>query len=177
MRWTIECASPEETEAIGEALGELLCAGDLVDLRGNLGAGKTCLTRGIARGLGSGEPVRSPTFTICQVHRGEPNLFHLDAYRLEEPEELLIQGWDEMRQRGVVVIEWGERVEELLPKDRLEVGLEHRPSADGSLRAGEISPRKLTFHPHGPLSERILSGLVDRGALEAPSLPRERRGD
>ena len=133
MEQILRSESPAETEAFGKKLGAQLGVGDVVELRGELGAGKTCLTRGIARGLGIEDPVRSPTFTLCHVHRSDPPLFHLDAYRVEDPEELLIQGWDEMRARGIVVIEWGERVPELLPSDRIVIELSHGDSPEGRI--------------------------------------------
>ena len=98
-------------------LGRLCGAGIVFDLRGPLGAGKTCFVRGLARGLEIESGVRSPTFTICQEHRGRHRLFHLDAYRVEEPAELLVQGWDEMREEGVVAVEWGDRFPDALPAD------------------------------------------------------------
>ena len=142
-----------ETEALGEAIGARLQCGDLIELRGELGAGKTCWVRGLARGLGIAEAVRSPTFTICHVHRGRILLFHLDAYRLEDPGELLEQGWDEMPGRGAVAIEWGEKAAGLLPADRLVVEIEHAPGA-----------RILRIRALGPRAERLIAALPsDRG--------------
>ena len=146
---TFETPSPEETEILGTRLGALLAVGDLVDLRGDLGAGKTCFTRGLAQGLGIVDTVRSPTFTICHVHRGSIPLFHLDAYRLEDPEELIVRGWDEMRTHGVVAIEWGERVEELLPEDRIVVALSHV----------DVSRRMIQFRACGDRSREFLAAL------------------
>ena len=120
------------------------------DLRGELGAGKTCWVRGLARGLGVVDLVRSPTFTICTVHRGRVRLFHLDAYRLEDPEELLEQGWDEMTLRGVVAVEWGERIAELLPADRLSIELAHAPGG-----------RTIRLRALGPRAREILTALGD----------------
>lgn len=146
---SFETRSPEESEDLGTRLGARLEAGDLIDLRGELGAGKTCFTRGLARGLAIEDTVRSPTFTICHVHRGPVSLFHLDAYRLEDPEELLIQGWDEMRTHGVVAIEWGGRVADLLPADRIVVNLSH---------AGQ-SNRRIQLCSGGDRSNEILAAL------------------
>jgi tRNA threonylcarbamoyladenosine biosynthesis protein TsaE len=135
-----------DTESLGEVVGAAAGAGDVIELRGELGAGKTCWVRGFARGLGITEPVRSPTFTICHVHRGPVILFHLDAYRVEHAEELLEQGFDEMPARGAVAIEWGERVAPLLPADRLVVEIEH---AEGA--------RTVRLRALGPRSERLIA--------------------
>jgi len=157
----VRCESEGETEALGEAVGELLECGDLIELRGELGAGKTCWVRGLARGLGVGEPVRSPTFTICHVHRGRVLLFHLDAYRLEDPGELLEQGWDEMPARGAVAIEWGDRAAALLPPDRLVVAIEHAPGA-----------RLIRLRALGGRSERLLAAVDERGDVARSDLAR-----
>lgn len=117
--------APEVTERLGSWLGDRLGPGCVVDLRGPLGAGKTQFVRGVARALGVTGTIRSPTFTICHVHEGPVPLVHIDAYRVEEPTELLLQGWDELRVRAVMVVEWGERVAELLGPDRTQVTIEH----------------------------------------------------
>ncbi|MFN0059247.1 MAG: tRNA (adenosine(37)-N6)-threonylcarbamoyltransferase complex ATPase subunit type 1 TsaE [Planctomycetota bacterium] len=117
--------SPAETLELGVQLGRQLGIGACIDLRGELGAGKTQLVRGIACGLGVAERIRSPTFTICHVHIGRIPLYHFDAYRIGDPSELLLQGWDEMRESGVVAVEWGQRLLDLLPHDRLVVEIEH----------------------------------------------------
>jgi tRNA threonylcarbamoyladenosine biosynthesis protein TsaE len=144
----VRSGSEGETEALGEAIGALLGSGDLIELRGELGAGKTCWVRGLARGLGVVEPIRSPTFTICHVHRGRILLFHLDAYRIEDPGELIVQGFDEMPARGAVAIEWGERVPGLLPADRLVIAIEYAPGG-----------RVFRFRALGPRSERLLAAV------------------
>ena len=127
----LESSSASTTAAIGRWLGEHSRAGLIYDLRGPLGAGKTQLVRGLARGLGITETVRSPTFTVCHVYgagiRGDGiRLYHIDAYRIDDPEELLLHGWDEMTENGVVAVEWGERVEAVLPAERIVLELEHR---------------------------------------------------
>ena len=118
-------SSEEETTAIGERLGSTLRAGDVLLLYGDLGAGKTAFTRGLARGLGaSADEVTSPTFTLVQEYPGRLTLFHVDLYRLEEREvddlglEELILG------DGVVAIEWAERWRGR-PDDVIEVRFEH----------------------------------------------------
>lgn len=122
---TVDSASVEETAAIGERLGALLDAGDVVLLDGPLGAGKTALTQGIARGVGvpPERRVASPTFTLVNEHPGRVPLFHLDLYRIEDPGELVEVGVDDaLGPRGVAVVEWAERLgAEFLPRERLEI--------------------------------------------------------
>jgi tRNA threonylcarbamoyladenosine biosynthesis protein TsaE len=120
--------SPEQTRRLGMRLGGLLQAGDVVCLQGELGAGKTTLVQGIARGWGSLDAVSSPTFILVNVYRrpDEALLFHLDAYRLEsqaEAEELDLDG---MLTRGALLVEWAERLVPILPADRLWVQLDYQ---------------------------------------------------
>jgi tRNA threonylcarbamoyladenosine biosynthesis protein TsaE len=130
---TITTTSPEETRVLGERLGRLLGAGDVVLLHGDLGAGKTTLTQGIARGLGWRDYVQSPTFTLVAEHRGAlPDgtpvcLYHLDLYRLSGDEaELDSFGFDQYlgSTDGVTVIEWPERAGAWLPDAYLLVNLD-----------------------------------------------------
>lgn len=117
--------SAEETAAIGRALGRVLRGGDCVALTGELGAGKTCLTQGIARGLGVPEAyvVTSPTFTLINEYPGQgTRLVHMDMYRLAGTAELTDMGFDEyLRGKDVMVIEWAEKIKEALPKEALNV--------------------------------------------------------
>jgi tRNA threonylcarbamoyladenosine biosynthesis protein TsaE len=108
---SLETSSPEETEAAGEELGRRLRKGDLVLLRGELGAGKTTFVRGIARGCGSAAPVASPTFQLVRIYPGRVQLAHVDLYRLEEGDELRDLGLDELLDVGAVVVEWGDRID------------------------------------------------------------------
>ncbi len=110
--------------AIGVALGGVLRAGDVVALWGELGAGKTLFTRGIARGLGVPEriPVTSPTFTLINEYDGRLHLYHLDLYRVSHPDELETLPWKEaLFSDAVAVIEWPERLGDLLPESRWDV--------------------------------------------------------
>ena len=108
--------SPEETEALGSALAQLLLPGDIIAYRGDLGAGKTAFTRGLAKGLGCGEAVTSPTYTIVNEYlSGKLPLFHFDMYRLASSEDLWGIGWDDYLERGgVCAVEWSENVEDAL---------------------------------------------------------------
>ena len=108
--------SPEETEALGEALGKVLVPGTVLAYTGDLGAGKTAFTRGIARGLGIREPVTSPTYTIVNEYlSGRMPLFHFDMYRLSCADDLFDIGWEDYLERGgVCAVEWSETVDEAL---------------------------------------------------------------
>ena len=108
--------SPAETEAIGAALGAMIPAGTVIAYRGDLGAGKTAFTRGLARGLGYAEPVTSPTYTVCNEYLGgRLPLFHFDMYRLRSADDLWDIGWEDYLDRnGVCAVEWSENVEEAL---------------------------------------------------------------
>ena len=107
--------SVEETEALGEKLGKGLESGTVVAFTGDLGAGKTAFTRGLARGLGVGDRITSPTFTIVNEYEGRLPLFHFDMYRLASSEELFDIGWEDYLARGgVCAVEWSENVADAL---------------------------------------------------------------
>ena len=108
--------SPEETEALGAALGRIIPAGTVLAYRGDLGAGKTAFTRGLARGLGCGETVTSPTYTIVNEYLGgRLPLFHFDMYRLSSADDLFDIGWEDYLDRGgVYAVEWSENVAEAM---------------------------------------------------------------
>ena len=108
--------SPEETERLGAALAKLLAAGDIIAYRGDLGAGKTAFTRGLARGLDCREPVTSPTYTIVNEYlSGRLPLFHFDMYRLASSDDLWSIGWEDYLDRGgVCAVEWSETVEDAM---------------------------------------------------------------
>ena len=108
--------SPEQTEQVGEALGRILTPGTILAYRGDLGAGKTAFTRGLARGLGYREPVTSPTYTIVNEYLGgRLPLFHFDMYRLRSSEELWDIGWEDYLERGgVCAVEWSENVDDAM---------------------------------------------------------------
>ena len=108
--------SPVQTEAVGEALGKVLPAGAVVAYLGDLGAGKTAFTRGLARGLGATEQVTSPTYTIVNEYlSGRLPLFHFDMYRLSCADDLWDIGWEDyLDRRGICAVEWSENVMEAL---------------------------------------------------------------
>lgn len=117
--------SPGETEALGERLGRLVTPGTVIAYTGDLGAGKTAFTRGLARGLGIDERVTSPTFTIVDEHLGgRLPLFHFDLYRLSSSDDLYDIGWEDYQGRGgVCAVEWSEVAEDLWEEDTVRVDL------------------------------------------------------
>ena len=129
---SFKTTSPEQTERFGYELAKSLVAGDVIALTGDLGAGKTCLTRGISSGLGSTSHVSSPTFTIVNEYEGgRLMLFHFDTYRLSGPDDFLMSGLDEYFFRGgVCVIEWSDIIDELLPEDSIRMTI----TGDGNNR-------------------------------------------
>lgn len=139
--------SPAETEALGQRLAETLQPGDVIAYTGDLGAGKTAFTRGLARGLGITERITSPTFTIVNEYLGgRLPLFHFDMYRLSSEEDLFDIGWEDYLDRGgLCVVEWSERVFGALGSP-VTVTIEKIPGSD--------QQRKITIEgvPHGNLS-------------------------
>lgn len=139
--WSVETEEVEETLKIAEKLGALVRAGDVITLEGDLGAGKTSFTKGLAKGLGVRRVVNSPTFTIIKEYKGRIPLYHMDVYRLENDTEDL--GLEEyFYGEGVTVIEWPSMILAQLPEDRLKISIVHK---------GETA-RKLTFQPTGERS-------------------------
>jgi tRNA threonylcarbamoyladenosine biosynthesis protein TsaE len=123
-RWLSRSAAT--TEELGERLGALLAPGDVLALDGELGAGKTTLVRGLARGLGVSEPVSSPSFTLMNAYAGRLPVYHLDAWMAERGDAFLAEGGAEwLASNGVALVEWAERVERWLPAGSLRVRLEH----------------------------------------------------
>ncbi len=130
---THETHSLEETITLGQHFAERLHKGDCVALIGQLGAGKTQFARGVALGLGldDGRMVRSPTFVLMQEYPGRVPVFHLDSYRLSDAAvELVDLGFEEMLADGVVLLEWADRAEELLPADTWRVTIKTIGEAD-----------------------------------------------
>ncbi len=143
--------SAAETRKLGERLAALLRPGDTVLLLGDLGAGKSELARGVARGLGVLGPVPSPSFTILnQYDEGRCPLYHFDWYRIHDPEEIAEMGFQEqLNGDGVALIEWSEQAPEYVPERRLNV----------RIRTLDEQTREIQFEPMGgfPFSEEQLS--------------------
>jgi tRNA threonylcarbamoyladenosine biosynthesis protein TsaE len=132
MFMTYQTHSVAETEALAQRLAQRLQGGEVIAFSGDLGAGKTAFTRGLARGLGITERVTSPTFTIVNEYEGgRLPLFHFDLYRLGSSDDLYDIGWEDYLARGgVCAVEWSERVADALPPDTLRVTIARHPESD-----------------------------------------------
>jgi tRNA threonylcarbamoyladenosine biosynthesis protein TsaE len=128
--------SPDQTRRLGMRLGVLLQAGDLVCLQGELGAGKTTLVQGMAQGWGALDDVSSPTFVLVNAYRRPDlhQLFHFDAYRVDSPAEAEELDLDSLLSQGPLVVEWPERVESILPVERLWAWLEYESEEHRAMR-------------------------------------------
>ena len=152
---TVNLPTADETQALGARIGRLLGAGDVVGLSGPLGAGKTTLVAGIARGLrvDPGYRVTSPTFVFAHIYEGKETLYHIDLYRVEKEKQLTGIGLEEMvGGEGVAVIEWFERFPSLWPGDRLAV----------ELSFGTDSSRVARITGHGPRGSCLEGQLGQR---------------
>jgi len=123
---TFITSSEQETIDLGCSIGIWASKGDIVLLFGDLGSGKTAMSKGIAKGLGVESCVTSPTFTLMQVYQGRLNLYHFDLYRLNNTDELADLGYEEFlfSDDGVAVVEWADRMQELIPERYLRVDIE-----------------------------------------------------
>jgi len=142
--------SPEQTQRIGRQLGQLAKPGDVILLTGDLGAGKTCLTQGIAWGLDIDEFAASPSFTIMREHQGRLLLYHVDFYRLDSIEDIYDFGIDDyLFGNGLCVIEWAEKGMELMPDERLLIEMEYVSENE----------RRLDLNASGKRYDEILNDL------------------
>ena len=178
--WSIHTCSPEATQQVGRIIGEQAQPGDIYLLTGPLGAGKTCLTQGIARGLGVAGHPRSPTFVLMTHYPGRLTLHHMDLYRINDPLEAWDLGLEEyLSGDGVCVIEWADQAAELFAEDALWINLDYailRPApaepaigVDAGVSAGvrtglaesgaAVSPRTITFSQHSPRFASLLDQL------------------
>lgn len=140
------------TKYIGEKIGKLLKPNDVLALTGDLGAGKTMMTQSIARGMGIEDYITSPTFTIVQEYEGKLPLFHFDVYRIADEEEMYYLGFDEYLARGgVCIIEWANLIENILPKERLDIELLYT----------EKEGRNMRLTPHGSRYEDLVKELIE----------------
>ncbi len=129
----LRAPDPEDTRAVGVAIAPLLVPRDAVLLTGELGAGKTVFVQGVARGLGIEEPIVSPTFTLVKEYVGRLAVAHVDVYRLDRVQDVVDLGLDELGEgEDVLLVEWGDAVEALLPPDRLRVELTTEDPAGAS---------------------------------------------
>ncbi|WLR51068.1 tRNA (adenosine(37)-N6)-threonylcarbamoyltransferase complex ATPase subunit type 1 TsaE [Bacillus tianshenii] len=147
--YEFETTSPEETKQIAERLAALLLPGDVLTLEGDLGAGKTTFTKGLAKGLGVKRTVNSPTFTIIKEYQGRMPFYHMDVYRLENSDEDL--GFEEyFFGEGVTVVEWAQFIADELPEQYLEIVVHH---------TGD-DQRKITCKPHGERYVQVCKELM-----------------
>ncbi len=143
--------SPEQTQRLGTRLGELAQSGDVFLLTGNLGSGKTCLTQGIAWGLGVKEYAFSPSFVIVREYHGRLTLYHIDFYRLDRFEEIADLGLDDyLCGEGVCVVEWADKGMAVLPDEHLLIHLSYMSDTE----------RTISLEPKG-LRHTELSKLLD----------------
>ena len=149
----IKSYSPDETYNIGTKMGKLFTGGDLICLEGLLGAGKTHITQGFANGLKIKGHISSPTFNIIkEYHEGRIPLYHMDLYRLTEPEELIDLGYEEyIYGKGVTVIEWADKAQGMFPEERLIIRLEY---------GGNITTRIIEFMPLGDRYKQLVDDFV-----------------
>ena len=148
---TFTSQSEQQTSELGERLGRALKSGTVIGLDGTLGSGKTRLTQGIGQGLDITQgAIVSPTYTLCVPHEGRLGLLHLDAYRIADPSEVDELGLDELIEDGVVlIVEWSQRIQTLLPPIDLNVTIEPK---------GEQT-RQFEFESHTPIGEELLEQL------------------
>lgn len=157
---TLHLADEQDTRRVGEALGRAARAGDVLAIEGPLGAGKTCLAQGVARGLDvpSNHYVNSPTFAILQVHPGRVPFYHVDLYRIGDADEALGLGLDEVvGTDGVALVEWPSRLPWLLPADHLAATLQ--PEGVG---------RRLVLSARGPSAARWAAAFAAERDRTAP---------
>lgn len=148
----IRTQSAAETFAVGVRLGRLLESGDFIALIGNLGAGKTQFTKGLAVGLGiqPDEPVTSPTYTLLNLHEGRLPLYHFDLYRLASEDDVLAIGYEEYADAaGICVVEWAERLGNLIPDDHLKV----------YFSVHDVDIRLIRFEPAGTRADELVGRL------------------
>ena len=152
--------SAEETRILGASLSPLLLPGDVISLTGDLGAGKTCFVQGLAMALGVQGHVTSPSFTIVHQYEARYPIVHLDVYRLDSFQEVLDLGFEEfLNPQAILLIEWGDAIEPLLPRTHLRIELRRTPDPEAD------DMREITFRPRGEEWVRKLFGM--RSTAEA----------
>jgi len=164
---TIHTETAEETRAVGRAIGAAAAPGDVYLLTGPLGAGKTCLTQGIASGLGTPGYARSPTFVLVTRYQGRLTIHHADLYRIDHPAEAWDLGLEDIITTGedVLIVEWADRAAEIFPPDALWIALDY--AADGNPAACEVIP-----DADGSVPSRHLISISDAPERYAPLLER-----
>lgn len=140
--------SPQETQDVAAGLGRELSGGEILCLKGTLGTGKTTFVKGLARGMALAKAtVSSPTFTLMNIYEGSIPLYHFDLYRFDDSAELAVIGYEEfLYGDGVAVIEWAEKMGPLMPRQYLDVSLNH----------SQGDAREITFSPRGDQYQKLL---------------------
>ena len=170
VTYAVDTSDADQTRALGEDLGRILAAGDLVMLSGGLGAGKTTLTQGIGVGMGVRGRVASPTFIVARVHPsqwGGPDLIHADAYRITDLNDLETLDLDSSLDEAVTVVEWGEGKTEAMSEERLAIEV-RRASGGQAQRDGDVidlehmddGHRRIILRAHGHRWDGVLDALV-----------------
>lgn len=170
VTYAVDTSDADQTRALGEDLGRILAAGDLVMLSGGLGAGKTTLTQGIGVGMGVRGRVASPTFIVARVHPSQcdgPDLIHADAYRITDLNDLETLDLDSSLDESVTVVEWGDGKTEAMSADRLVIEV-RRASGGQAQRDGDVidlehmddGHRRIILRAHGHRWDGVLDALV-----------------
>ena len=167
MRIELTTGTADRTRDLGAALATLLQPRDTVLLTGDLGAGKTTLVQGVGRGLGVEDHVASPTFTLVKEYAGRLDVAHVDVYRLERVQDVVDLGLDELGGPDrVLLVEWGDAVQDLLPEDRLRVELTTDPA--GEDRRVVITPQGPSWAPRWERLEQALEPFRSGAATASP---------
>ncbi|HJM38533.1 MAG TPA: tRNA (adenosine(37)-N6)-threonylcarbamoyltransferase complex ATPase subunit type 1 TsaE [Planctomycetota bacterium] len=161
VNFSCQTSREEETESLGFLLGSFLRGGDCIALYGDLGAGKTAFSRGIAHGMGIATPVTSPSYLLCNEYDGITPLLHMDAYFFERLESLLAEGLAQRFPTSILVVEWAEKMGDWLPTDRLELHLEHL----------EGGGRQLHFSAPAQRARELLESLKEAQKARKPVNP------
>jgi tRNA threonylcarbamoyladenosine biosynthesis protein TsaE len=159
MRIELVTADPDQTRAVGEALADLFRPRDAVALTGELGAGKTTLVQGVARGLGVVDQIVSPTFMLVREYRGDDlDVAHVDVYRLDRVQDVVDLGLDELGDGdALLLVEWGDAVEALLPPEHLVIELTTTAAGGDDARAIAVTPVGPSWDARAERLEAVLS--------------------
>lgn len=157
MTLSVISKSPANTRSLGEKLARLLLPGDVILLQGELGAGKTCLSQGIGRGLRTVEQVKSSSFVLVNEYNGRLKVYHADLFRLDDPQQVAELGLEENALDGLLLVEWPERALAELPQQYLLARFE----------IVDARTRRISLEPHGERYEHLLTSLAPRLEVEA----------
>ena len=168
--FNIQTESPGDTQKVGEIIGRNAGPGDIYLLTGPLGAGKTCLSQGIARGLDVPENLRSPTFVLMTRHQGRLVLHHLDLYRINEPWEAWDLGLDEqLMGDGVCIVEWADKAAELFPSESCWIELDYGPGESSRTLTITATPISGVVGRYEPLIQCLKAAFDLNADAESPA--------